>query len=791
MPQIVEMNGVEFEFPDGMSQDDMKVALDKHHSGTAPSIQPQEQGFAESLSGAPPLVGGPMPASSGSTMGQVSPEDAMALSQQESQAGADALQSLTDPITGASKMTPEIEGMPDISGLPEINQITSGPAWMNFFGTLTATNPEEALKVFQSNFPNTPMRQDAKGNWIVTSKIDGKDYAFQPGLSKNEVNRAVGGGALFAATGGSGGVIPAMIGGLATSTGLETAKAMQGGDFNPVNVAVDTIMPLAGKALKEGGKYLGKKTGLLKEIDQTLPIGAQGLTDEVVTMPSVKPKPEVKEDTLEDLAKTLRTSGRILDKKGKRDLADQAKMDPQLIADAKELGILDDLQPDHLSTSNAFRQIAQAVKSLTGSEMRGQEIKGLRNVGKTLTNTLKKMGADDDLSVVDFQLKTKFENIIDKIKVKESKAFTNLKEKIPSSTEIDSQATRAYLEGRLLEVKKVELLEPIEKMAYEIINDTDVPVTYGMLNEVRRRAGVKMDKIGGQGDSETGIAKMIYGSLAEDILTVADKLGLKKEKMLANAYTVARKGIEDDMISIYGNKLNGTVITPLISGVKQLSEGKLNKMSDLIKATPRSMREKVMATGILTAFGKANKNGDLNFTTFGQVVEGIEKNSRSKNMIATNLPEGGWDSISRMGRISNGVRESTGEFITTGKISEAKEYITKNESLLKSLLAIGAKGVAIEGGSALAGIPTVGLGMMGAITTGVMGARRDVIKHAEKAMLSKEWKEMAKNAATGTMPSDSAIVKFSKMIPIPDPENQLESIIRSALQATTNKEEDK
>jgi hypothetical protein len=51
-------------------------------------------------------------------------------------------------------------------------------------------------------------------------------------------------------------------------------------------------------------------------------------------------------------------------------LAGETAPDPKVVAAAKRLGIDEFLQPDHVTTNQVYRELAQAVKSIPGSQAR-------------------------------------------------------------------------------------------------------------------------------------------------------------------------------------------------------------------------------------------------------------------------------------------------------------------------------------------------------------------------------------------------------------------------------------
>ncbi|MGG2334289.1 hypothetical protein, partial [Salmonella enterica] len=84
--------------------------------------------------------------------------------------------------------------------------------------------------------------------------------------------------------------------------------------------------------------------------------------------------------------------------------------------------------------------------------------------------------------------------------------------------------------------------------------------------------------------------------------------------------------------------LGDSVVGKLGSAMSSLPKGDESKLVELLKAVPASMRQQVTASGLAHAFGKATKNGELNFKTFADWMDGLKKNSASFNAVMGNLP---------------------------------------------------------------------------------------------------------------------------------------------------------
>ena len=489
----------------------------------------------------------PVPAAAASaTKATLSPEEWL---KQQPQAQAPAapqtqnlgiLESIGEMITGSRRATPESQALPEWTGMPELNQM-SVASFKTALGTLLS-NPQETVNILKANFPDVGVRQDAKGNFILKSSVDQKEYVIPPGFAVGDIPRAIGGLAAFTPAGRAA-TIPGAIGGAAaTQAVIEATQAGTGGEFNPAEVAVAGALGPAGQIVqravpaiqrgvravtgraaaapaavpppqvsivrppaeelaqrmqaqaaraeaagtaqqapmaaampetipvvnetstylmaespagKVGGVKLpdgikinyaeveeafrGKGEGLKlyqRLIDSTLEKGQNVYSDFTVEAPAVKiydalerrgykiekniagtlddgsvygpgatqsafkivGKPpsgtgfgsagaaaplaateaieQVAEETPTMLARKAAEGG-FGAKKATSILAEKAEIDPKVLQAAQRLGIDEYLQPDHLTTSQAYRELAQAAKSIPGSQTRAAEIEGL------------------------------------------------------------------------------------------------------------------------------------------------------------------------------------------------------------------------------------------------------------------------------------------------------------------------------------------------------------------------------------------------------------------------------
>jgi hypothetical protein len=145
-----------------------------------------------------------------------------------------------EAVTGDLRSTDATKNSPDYPSMPELNSID----WKGFkssLGTMTG-GPDEIVKVIKANYPGVSVNQDEHGNYLLTSSIDGKQYAIKPGMTLGDAIR----GATVAGT-----FTPAMkattiVGGALANAGteaaLQAAHAGAGGSFDPSAIATAGVI---------------------------------------------------------------------------------------------------------------------------------------------------------------------------------------------------------------------------------------------------------------------------------------------------------------------------------------------------------------------------------------------------------------------------------------------------------------------------------------------------------------------------------------------------------------------
>lgn len=696
-----------------------------------------------------------------------------------------------DMVTGNLRKTATSDALPDWASMPELNQMSMASAKTGL-GTM-ASNPEETVKIIQANFPGVQTRQDEKGNYLLKSSVDGKEYAIKPGFQPSDIPRAIGIGAAFTPAGGARSIAGMAMASGATQAAIEGTQAATGGTFNPGEVATAAVagaaVPLvarAGGAMMDAGK-----AGLsrLRGVPEPIPAPAAAVREAAAVAPAV-PEPTAippvaaaaKPLAADELAQTARKAaeGGMGSSRAAKILAGETAPDAATVNAAKRLGIEEHLQPDHVTTNQAYRELAQAVKSIPGSETRAAETAGLEKVAARADKLIDDIGGTSDLSTVSATVKKEMQTTQKQLEDTADRLYARVREEIPLKAEAPAENVLAFIGKRADELGGEANLSPMEKKILSRLTpktstkleqavadpeqaglllggraravkqevQTVKQPTYALLDDVRKDVGAASRMAGPFKDADTGLAKKLYELITEDQAKVVGSHGATELFNAARASIVTRKALEDDLVSLFGKALDGSIVGDLSGAVKSVSQGDTARLVRLLKAVPDNQRQMVMASGLSSAFRSAGTKGPISFTQYAKWYEGLLRNKQAHAAVMSNLSGPARKQLSDLYRVSQGISKASRERITTGRIQAFTEQFKGADNLVDRIYAVARKSaVGATAGTAAGAVfgPGVGAAVASALTGGV---KAPAIKAADALLSSPEFAQMVKQGGS-------------------------------------------
>jgi hypothetical protein len=467
-----------------------------------------------------------------------------------------------------------------------------------------------------------------------------------------------------------------------------------------------------------------------------------------------------------DIAQEARAASRggIGSQAATQRLAAAAAPDPETVAAAQRLGIAEHLQPGHVTTSQSYRALEQVLRSIPGSALRAQEVEGLKAVSSRATQLLDDMGAmpRSELSASVNKLMKDNSNAL---RQAANNVYKKIEELIPGDTPASAPRTLALIDEQIKKAGgNLNLLSPMEKSLLENLNprtvgnQTTTP-TFGALDILRKQASEGAFSRSGPFMNEGEYLLGRYSrALADDIGDLLVERGYKEYADLAKAAWAMKKSIDDDLVSLFGREISGSMLSKLDRAFQNITKGDFETLRDFIKAVPKEMRQEVMATGLATAFNKAALDGSLNFKSYYKWWEGLERNRQAKALIMSNLPSEAQQQLRDLAKVSKGISLSLDETIKTGRLGTGVDVIRDQlqpaDTLAQRVFQVAqrsAVGAPLEVLTAGMGMP--GTGLAAGITSALMKTgKSEPLKAADTLLASPEFQSMAKATVEQSAP---------------------------------------
>lgn len=494
-------------------------------------------------------------------------------------------------------------------------------------------------------------------------------------------------------------------------------------------------------------------------------------------------------------------------------LATEVQADPETIAAAERLGITQYLQPDHVSTSQVVREIGQAVKSVPGSAARAAEMEGLKQVGERALKLVEDVGGTRDLSTLSDAVKAEMKSQAAALKSTSDKLYEEIAQALPANTRVRADKTLAFIKERIKEMNGFDNLTPLEKELYTKLTPKRIPSksgksvkeihpTYGLFDELRKDAG----EIGGAPsivpDRSKRIAKQLREFMTEDQEVAAQAAGVADKWAKAKEAVKLRKGLEDDLGAVFGKKFDESLVTKLMPATGALTKGDADKFAKVVSAIPDSMRGSVVATALGTSLGRATKNGELNFNTFANFYDNLNKNKQSAAAVFSNLPPGAKAAFDDLAKVSKSIAQATRENIATGRLREANDQLKAADSVMDAFYSVASKaaiGLPIEAMTSAMGVKGggIGVGIYAGINAALQKNRTTAAKAADAVLLSPEFQRLvvasagqpnAQQQAIRRLASSPKFDVFAQAAGLPRAMSDRELFIRNALLAGATEE---
>lgn len=731
----------------------------------------------------------PVPTATAPAAAPMSPEQWAA-----SQPKMGFFEGLAESITGTARTTPETQALPEWTSMPELNQM-SVASFKTALGSLLS-NPKETVQILQTNFPGVQVRQDAKGNYLLRSSVDQKEYAIPPGFSMGDIPRAVGGIAAFTPAGRVATIPGAIVGAGTTQAAIEASQAATGGgaglaELKEIGMAAATgpagqilqrIAPPIVQAIKGGvqrvtGPGRAPVPPAAVRVEPTMAPAAQPTAPIAATMPEVTPTatvapigivstptttfvaPVVEEVTQESVNKLIqKASGTGLGSTGARDrLADLAQVNVAAKEAADRLGI--QLPADVFSDNPQVRAAAGLTRSVAGGEAEAAWRTTVSEAVDKADDVIKQFDATFvegavAPGVVSQKIKDSLTKTRSDLNTQAGKVYDAVDEVVPKTAVVDLPKLKATLDAIKAEVTEEGMSAAERKLANMIERGN---VTYGLLKREKSLIGKAINKMESPyGSMAEADLKRLYAALADDQLTNVGSLGgeeMRQQLRAANLLYAKERALGKRIVNAFGQDIEGSVANKMRTAITGAAKGDAGEFNRLLKTIPEDLRKETLATALasVTRSARGAEKGGFGFSEFATIYPKLRANPPVYKTIVDTLGKDSADVLRDLFEVSKRITEARANVLTTGKANQA---FANAEGLFGKIME---SSITQRAATTAAGLVPGGGAVAPDIIKFMSQGAEDRVKAAGKLFADESFQQLAVEAATKGAPSASSV----------------------------------
>lgn len=474
-------------------------------------------------------------------------------------------------------------------------------------------------------------------------------------------------------------------------------------------------------------------------------------------------------------------------------------LDPEAVAAAKDLGILDYLQPDHLTTSHAVRELLQGVKSLIANPAREAEFNSLKVVAERTESLLKDLGATLDRSDFSADLFVDVNRILKQLGDETTKVYSVIDSNpevqaglLPTNNFINWYETTALNKSSKVQQNPKlvgttqDLMHPEIRDLYKKYKNNDI--NYAELDNSTKELGnvaydqkkavpqeLKEAKQALMDDQKVYLSGFEYegGTLAQQFDLGVNSARVTKEfendlKALVSRelHKIKKNVTQKDVQALAGAKSVKDFSKGNISGLENLMkivEMVYRRDPDVLPETIALRKQEVLLDAIDQVIKKDNK--EVQWKGFADWYESVKSSSRAMEFLRNNLSPEAMKFLNDYALVADGIGTAKKTAINTGRLSDLARSIRAYDTTYNNIMSELLQSIATESMVvSVTGVPVAG----NIIRRGVQGKKDKKVNAASTAIYdfirSEELLNAVLDKATETSVKKAAdSAKFKKV----------------------------
>lgn len=546
---------------------------------------------------------------------------------------------------------------------------------------VTTFDPYEFGQILTNIDPNIAIQGRPDGTVFATNRETEKVVKInEPGLTAMDALQFLGAVSAASPAGGLRTAGSRVLGEMAIQSGIESAQALSGGEFNPSEVLV------------AGGTSAGLEYApeLIRSVRQTRQGRMAGAGADAAETSMARQAVEA------GATPEVESAAQI-------NLARQAGIDPDVAQAARDVGLYEDIPVSGMSRNVQYQQLEQAIANMPGTAVNVQQAEAIKKLARVTDDLIQQYGGRLDPSALSEEIKDSVFDNINSLRTQSTSLYNKISEIVPAETVVDVTPLKNYLDKQVSILGEANL-SPSEKTLFKILNDDEgvTEMTYGLLDRQRKRVGERLGKAKkGQlfSDDTSFELDQLY-----DVITEAQGAALQNVSPdalaiwdTAKALVQSRKGLEESTIVLFGKDAMENALNKLGKGVAGISAGEIKILQKTMEAMPEEYRQAAAVTALQAAFTAGGRGSSrTSLGGFASWYENANKNRKALEELYKYLPEGVPEFMDNLGKVAVSWAGATRQAKPTGSINSIFKNFDKETGWVDRLIGLSVTGRAAQ-----------------------------------------------------------------------------------------------
>ena len=483
--------------------------------------------------------------------------------------------------------------------------------------------------------------------------------------------------------------------------GIQAEQALLGGEFNPLEVAVDTVAQGASDLIPVGWRaYKSRGTS-------DIPSSARETAREVT---------EAGKDNITQAY----SSPRVVR------AAESVQPDPELVGAAKRLDMLEgegSVPVSAISGNEQYRAVEAGLTARVGSDLSVAEGNAIINLSEKAGETLQRYGRIPR-SQVDDQIRGSMQGqIADLSEASDDlyKALDKAVERFGSKYQtVDTSILNSYSDSLMRSYRSVNEMPSGLRSVVSKITDPE-GISYEGLDQLRRSVGEQYASAlrGSNPFPDTDVRSLgqMYDVLTNQQNKALNSIVGNRGGQIwdsAKALIVQRKGLEQASVDLFGRDLMKDLMPSLETSLASIGRGNIRNFTQKMESIPIEMRPQVMINvlGAMMERGMKSANIDsafgINKSFYSNWWRQVKGDPKVFNLVTKHLEPDQVQFFDDVARLGGSLQRNAQKKPMNGRIVEFVNSFDSEGGLMSRILLTGA----------LAGLATTPLGPMAAVASG-------------------------------------------------------------------------